>query len=150
MYLVACHLFCACRRYITYTLAADRVYHFHKGDWKLFKSHVESTTQNIAKKKMRLDTFPDHAVNTIKSRRACGLFIFEEKDLMTETDRQRETCQTSMGMACASPSKGKGQEEPGNHLSGKERKKNIGQIVQKELKAEKNGACSATREGAIF
>lgn len=99
---------------------------------------------------MRLDTFPDHAVNTIKSRRACGLFIFEEKDLMRETDRQRETCQTSTGMACASPSKGKGQEEPGNHLSGKERNKNIGQIVQKELKAEKNGACSAIREGAIF
>lgn len=88
--MVACHLFCACRRYITYTLAADRVYHFHKGDWKFFKSHVESTTQNIAKKKkMRLDTFPDHAVNTIKSRRACGLFIFEEKDLMRETDREK-------------------------------------------------------------
>lgn len=98
MYLVACHLFCACRRYITYTLAADRVYHFHKGDWKLFKSHVESTTQNIAKKKMRLDTFPDHAVNTIKEGR----------------------------------------------------KKNIGRIVQKEQKVEKNGACSASREGAIF
>lgn len=38
---------------------------------------------------MRLDTFPDHAVNTIKSRRACGLFIFEEKDLMRETDREK-------------------------------------------------------------
>lgn len=116
-------------RYITYTRAVDRLYHFHKGDWKFFKSHVESITPQNMGKKMCLDTFPDHAVNTIKSRRACGLFIFEEKDLMRETDRQRETCQISTGMACASLSKGKGREEPGNHLSGRHRKKNIGQIV---------------------